>query len=216
MKSTVWGAAAMAAAALVSGCATGPSYQEVSSAMPTLSQGAGRVFFYRSASPFGAAIQPELKVDDEVVGHSKPGGFFYVDRKAGPHLAAGATEVDVSFPFELKAGETRYIRTSISMGILAGRLNFEEQPAATGQAALASLSYTGDATATPVSAQAARAPAIASTTMPTAKPATRPATVASVPAPASVAGAAAAVQPAQAQPGKAVTLDDLRYLLPAK
>jgi hypothetical protein len=36
-----------------------------------------------------------------------------------------ATEVETKFNFTLAAGETKYIRTSISPGLVAGHLNFE-------------------------------------------------------------------------------------------
>ncbi|GJG96012.1 DUF2846 domain-containing protein [Cupriavidus pauculus] len=216
-----------AAAVLLSGCAaTGPSFQEMASSIPTLGGDAGRVYFVRDFTPIGMAIQPELRVNDEVVGRSRPGGFFYIDRKAGTYVASGTTEVDSEYTFDLKAGETRYIRTSISMGILAGRLNFQEEPAANGNAMVAKLSYTGDAPTTTGDIQSASTSgtgrarvstspaATVATSTPTSTSAPAIAALAPAPAPAKPAAATVAARPTDA--GKAVTLDDLRYLLPTR
>lgn len=209
---------ALAAAALLSGCAaSGPSFQEVASSIPTLGSDAGRIYFLREFTPVGMAIQPELRVNDEVVGRSRPGGFFYVDRKPGMYVAAGTTEVESQYTFDLKAGETRYIRTSIAFGILAGRLAFQEEPAVNAETILSKLSYTGDAPTEMGSTQTAASPAPRG--MQAATPAdTRPALAAlsQAPAPAPAPAAATTAARTAATAGKALTLDDLRYLLPAR
>ena len=46
-------------AILVSACASGPKHAEVSSSIPLLRADQGRIYFYRSSSMLGAAIQPE-------------------------------------------------------------------------------------------------------------------------------------------------------------
>ncbi|SDP74174.1 Protein of unknown function [Ralstonia sp. 25mfcol4.1] len=206
---------ALAAAALLSGCASGPNFQEMASSIPTLGSDAGRVYFLRDSTPLGMAIQPEIRVNDEAVGRSRPGGFFYIDRKPGMYVAAGTTEVESQYTFDLKAGETRYIRTSITFGILAGRLAFQEEPAANGHALLDKLSYTGDASADMGGTQMASVPAAR---QPVAMPATTPSLAPMSPAPAPVQTAAAATTAARPADtaGKVPTLDDLRYLLPAR
>jgi starvation-inducible outer membrane lipoprotein len=68
--------ALLALAAVLAGCATGPKFAETSSSMPAVKAGDGRIFFYRSSSMMGAAIQPDVRLNGEVVGPSKPGGFF--------------------------------------------------------------------------------------------------------------------------------------------
>jgi hypothetical protein len=99
-------------AALLVGCATsGMRPSELQSTMAPLKPDEGRVFFYRAASPFGAAVQPEIKLNGVAVGTSKPGGFFYVDRPAGTYEAHASTEVDRMVSFALAPGETEYIRT---------------------------------------------------------------------------------------------------------
>ncbi|GAB7543144.1 hypothetical protein CS8_028150 [Cupriavidus sp. 8B] len=197
--------AGVAASILATGCATGPSYEEVKQTMPPLRAGEGRIFFLRSSSLVGAAIQPELRIDEEVVGRSRPGGFFYADRKPGSYVASGTTEVETRFLFDLAAGETKYLRSAITIGFLAGRLQLTEDSAANAKGELPSLAYTGEV---PVSGPDAQPGAGER------KPATLAAAAPAVPLARQVAPAPAvpsrAAQPAEAGP---VRMDDLRYLM---
>jgi hypothetical protein len=87
---------------LLAGCATsGARHAEMRGSLSPPKAGEGRIFFYRAASPFGAAVQPEIKLDGKVVGSSVPGGFFYVDRPAGAYEAHATTEVDRMVSFAL-------------------------------------------------------------------------------------------------------------------
>jgi hypothetical protein len=90
MRRTILKLAGIAAiAAVLGGCAaSGAKFQEMAGSMPSLKPGEGRIFFLRSSSIVGAAIQPEIRLNGQVVGQSKPGGFFYVDRAAGKVFTA--------------------------------------------------------------------------------------------------------------------------------
>ena len=102
------------------------------------------MYFLRSASMFGAAIQPDIRLNNEVVGESKPGGFFFVARPAGKYVAAAATETEKTLSFVLDSGETKYVRSSPSMGLMVGRVVLELETPEKAKEDLASLSYTGD------------------------------------------------------------------------
>jgi uncharacterized protein DUF2846 len=111
---------------LLAGCAsTGADLAAVSAAAPKLGANNGRVYFYRSASIVGAVIQPEIRLNGQPVGTSVPGGSFFVDRPRGSYAASTSTEVETQLNFTLAPGETKYIRTSISPGVVAGHMNFE-------------------------------------------------------------------------------------------
>ncbi len=109
-------------AVTASGCASGPEYKDVASSIPTMKEAQGRVYFYRSGSMFGAAIQPEIKLNDQVIGKSQPGGFFFVDEPAGQYVVSTSTETEKSVSFHLDAGETKYVKTSVGLGLLVGRI----------------------------------------------------------------------------------------------
>ena len=125
----------------VSACASGPKMSDVS--IPALKASEGRIFFYRDNSMMGAAIQPSVHLDGKVVGTSKPGGFFFVDAAPGSKEVATSTEVEKKLTFTLDRGQTRYVKTSISMGLLAGRVQPELVDDATGAREVKEMSYIG-------------------------------------------------------------------------
>jgi hypothetical protein len=111
--------------------------------LPPLKPGFGRVYFSRAGEYVGAAVQPEIRMNNEVVARSVPGGFSYVDRPPGKYAVATATEVENAVTFQLAAGETKYIKTAVTPGILVGHvtptLEFPEQ----GQSDIGRLRYVG-------------------------------------------------------------------------
>lgn len=178
---------AVLAAVVLAGCAaTGPKYGEVQGAIPTLAANKGRIYFYRDNSMFGAAIQPEIRLNGEVVGKSVPGGFFFIDRVPGSYEVVTSTEVENRNSVRLAAGDTRYIKTTISMGIMAGRVKPELVDPEQGRRDIMDLSYIGSPILQPAGQSAAQAPnttpAVPSAPIPARTPAATPATTASAPA----------------------------------
>lgn len=133
----------VASLGLLSACASGPKLSEMQSSIPALKPSEGRIYFYRSSSMMGAAIQPAITLNGAEVGSSKPGGFFYVDRAPGAMEVATATEVEKKLTFTLAAGQTRYVRTRVGFGIVAGRVYPELVDNAEGEKEIADASYTG-------------------------------------------------------------------------
>jgi hypothetical protein len=108
-----------------------------------LKPGFGRVYFSRAGEYVGAAVQPEIRMNNEVVARSVPGGFSFVDRPPGKYAVTTATEVENAVTFQLAAGESKYIKTAVTPGILIGHvtptLEFPEQ----GQSDISRLRYVG-------------------------------------------------------------------------
>lgn len=108
---------------LMGGCASsGPKHAELADKIPEIVSGEGRIYFYRDSSILGAAIQPDIRLNGEAVGSSTPGGFFFVDRPSGKYVVSTTTEVENKIEFSLEDGQTRYIKTYISFGLLVGRV----------------------------------------------------------------------------------------------
>jgi len=141
--------AVVALAALLGACASGPKLAEMKSSIPAIKSGEGRVYFYRSSSMMGAAIQPNVLVNGTVVGESKPGGFFFVDLPPGAVQVSTSSEVEKKLSLTLEAGQTRYVRTVIGFGLLVGRVYPELVDDAEGAKALAETSYIGKPLAKP-------------------------------------------------------------------
>jgi hypothetical protein len=138
--------AASAVALLATGCASGPEFKDVASSIPTIKEAQGRIYFYRSGTMFGAAIQPEIHLNDQVVGKSRPGGFFYVDEPAGDYVVSTTTETTKTLSFHLDAGETKFVKTSIGLGVLVGHIVPSLESADDANRHLEGLHYTGEPT----------------------------------------------------------------------
>ena len=126
----------------LSSCASGQKFSEMSSSMPKTPTGQGRIYIYRT-SALGAAIQPSIKVDGEVVGSAVPQGFVYVDRPAGNHEISASTEVKRTLSLTLAPGDKRYVRMDVSFGFFAGHIYPVLVEPAEGEAAIKNLHYIG-------------------------------------------------------------------------
>lgn len=172
----------------LTGCAaTGPRYAEVESSFPTLKPGYGRVLVYRPAG-LGPAVQPEVKLNDELIGKAQPEGFFFVDRAAGRYTLSASTEVRTTAELELKDGATVYVQFGISMGLFVGHPRLTPQSPENAVPQLSALAYTGAVPLVPSQARSRQ-------------------TDGALPS---------GPQPQRVAPPGQVTLDDLGGLLPAR
>ncbi len=128
----------------LTGCASGVKYKDMASSIAPLQPDQGRIYFFRSNSMVGAAIQPNVMLDSKAVGESKPGGFFYIDTNPGGHLVSTTTEVKNELTLVLDPGETKYVKTSTSLGLFVGHVTPELISPEEAKPALQDLSYTGD------------------------------------------------------------------------
>jgi hypothetical protein len=112
------------AAFILGGCATsGQKFSETATttAATAPAPDMGRIYFYRTML-LGMAVQPEVKVNGEVVGRAVPNGFFYVDRKPGAYEISTTTEVERTLSLTLDKGQTRYVKLSLSIGFVVGHV----------------------------------------------------------------------------------------------
>jgi hypothetical protein len=126
-------------------CASPRGLDEPPLQLPALKPGYGRVYFIRAGEYAGSAVQPEIRMNNEVVGRSVPGGYTFVDRPPGKYAVTTTTEVENAVTFQLAAGETKYIKTAVTTGFFVGHvtptLEFPEQ----GQSDIGRLRYVGPA-----------------------------------------------------------------------
>ncbi len=116
------------------GCASlasvkGEPYAKLETSLPELPADLGRIYFYRPAGLYGSGIRPDILLNGEKIAESLPGGVYLVDVTPGQYdvsvpavLYPGAEQLSI----EIKAGETRYIRTSAGGSAFAGRINIEQ------------------------------------------------------------------------------------------
>ena len=132
------------ASGLLAACATsGPKFSEMAPAMSPVNADMGRIYFYRT-TVLGAAVQPSVRLNGEVVGKAVPNGFFYVDSPPGNYQVATETEVERKLTFTLEAGQVRYVRLNISMGFFVGHVYGELVDETKGLKDIADLHYTGE------------------------------------------------------------------------
>lgn len=130
--------------ALLTGCAaTGPLYSDISASIPPVPADKGRIYFYRSDTVFGAAVTSDISLNGKVVGRSERASVFYVDQTPGNCVVSTSTEVEKHLTFTLAATETRYVHTSVSMGVLVGRINAKLVNAEEAKSEIAGLHYIG-------------------------------------------------------------------------
>jgi len=113
--------------AALSACATGIGYTEYQPKIPAL----------------GAAIRPDVLLNNDKVGEAIAHGFFYVDRSPGNYEVTTTTEVKRTLSLVLEKGQTRYVRFSISLGFFAGHVYGELVEPDVGLAEIQDCKYTG-------------------------------------------------------------------------
>ena len=122
MKNCVRAALVIAALPLVAACASGPTYSALHANEPALASDSGRIYFYREGSMFGSAIQPSVDLNGSKVGEAVPGGYFYVDRPAGDYEVSTTTEKKEAVDLKLDAGQIRFVRFDVGMGVFVGHV----------------------------------------------------------------------------------------------
>ena len=124
-------------------CASGREFAEVALAFPKLSPQNGRIYFYRNNDVQGLGLQPSIYLNDEIVGKSQPGGFFYLDKPEGNYRVSTTTEVTSTVSFHLAKNETKYVKTGVGFGILVGRVKPEIVYPEQGRSDLTDMKYIG-------------------------------------------------------------------------
>jgi hypothetical protein len=129
-------------ASLLVSCATGPKFSTMQIDMTSKNPEMGRIFFYRTTS-LGAALRPDVLLNNEKIGESIAKGFFYIDRPAGEYTVVTSTEVTRKVSFVLEKGQTRYIKFNVSMGFFVGHVYGELVDESVALEELKGCSYAG-------------------------------------------------------------------------
>ena len=128
---------------MLTACATtGSKYSEFAPTISNLAPDTGRIYIYRTVV-LGFAVQPDIKINGEVVGSAVPKGFVYVDRKPGNYEIMTSTEVDRKLSLTLDQGQTRFVRLNIAMGFFVGHIYPELVENEEGQKDIEECRYTG-------------------------------------------------------------------------
>lgn len=131
----------VAAALLLAACTRDMNYMEMKALMPAPPADKGRIYFYREYAWLGNVVTPDILLNDESIGLSNPGSFFYVDRAPGDYRAICGEGDEHATNFNLAAGQEIYIRTAVAGGILKADMQTEVVAANTAVPAMRGLKY---------------------------------------------------------------------------
>lgn len=133
MKTLKLFSASILAALVMLGCATGPEYAKYSATIEPVRAGQGRIWFYRPSKVMGSAVQPHVFLNGEKVGKAQPGCYFYVDRPAGSYEVKCTTEWSDKTTVNLAAGDEKYVRLTLGIGLFVGHVIPKEVERSAGQ-----------------------------------------------------------------------------------
>ena len=102
---------------LITGCATGPSFKKVE-AIP---EGVGIVYIYRPVSPIGAGVSYDVRADGIPLVTLLSGEYFVHHAQPGEVEFSARTESISAITIDIKAGQTYYLKCTLSLGITVGR-----------------------------------------------------------------------------------------------
>jgi hypothetical protein len=135
---------ALAAALLISGCASVEMASKAESAKAKEfnppAQGKAGVYIYRD-SFVGKALKKDVWIDGKCIGESAPDVFFYAEVEGGKaHKIDTESEFSPNtFDLMFETGKNYFIRQFIKMGVFVGGAGLEKIPEEQGKAAVAKL-----------------------------------------------------------------------------
>jgi hypothetical protein len=102
---------------LITGCATGPSFKKVE----TIPEAVGLVYIYRPMSPIGSGVSYEVRADGVPLVTLLSGEYFVYYAQPGEVEFSARTESTSAITVDIKAGQTYYLKCTLSVGITVGR-----------------------------------------------------------------------------------------------
>jgi hypothetical protein len=106
-----WRAAATAFLLIATGCAQLPPTSAV--AIPPIPSGGARIWFYRDYEPYETLARPYVRLNEQVVGISEPGGAFYRDVPPARYsitVDTAGRDVNQFAEIDLAAGQQAYAK----------------------------------------------------------------------------------------------------------
>ena len=128
---------------LLAACASGPVVSAV--AVPPVPAGAGRIWFYRDATPVGLTVRAPIVVNGAAVGESVPDSAFYRDAPPGPYVVSAGADAEDAVPVVVTAGGETFVRTTVVPGFFAGRVKPVAVDPREGRAAVSRRVFAGGA-----------------------------------------------------------------------
>lgn len=126
----------------LTGCATGPSFQEHSGQLSPLAKDEARIYIYRPASG-SSSIKPDIEFDGKVVGQSIAKGFIAIDIKAGVHTLSTSAHTKRTFTFYFRKNEDYYLRVDVKRRATRNDVSLKLVDSDVGAEEITNTSFTG-------------------------------------------------------------------------
>jgi hypothetical protein len=122
IKSSLLSVTVLLGAIFLTSCgASGPSFTQV-----TPPAGKGVVYIYRQSSMIGPGVFGTAKVNGRPITKIKNGGYYpYIATPGNNHFEI-TTEATNEANVMVEKGSQKYLKTTVGMGLLVGRLKFSE------------------------------------------------------------------------------------------
>lgn len=131
--------AALAASAILSGCASVPMAspeQDAQAKTFPVAPGMSNIYVYRNET-MGAAVKLPLELDGKYVGQTASKTYFALQVQPGRHTLVSRSENDSSLDVVAVAGQTHFVWQEIKMGLLQARVQLHSVDDTTGRAGVA-------------------------------------------------------------------------------
>ncbi|WP_408459734.1 DUF2846 domain-containing protein [Paraburkholderia sediminicola] len=100
---------------------SGPSFASVSSSLPPISSGNGRIYFYRENVRLADGVSPAIQIDGRVVGRAIVNTTFFIDLPPGRYVVSVTRHrLPRMINVQMAAGDIRYITVNVPWNPLAG------------------------------------------------------------------------------------------------
>jgi Protein of unknown function (DUF2846) len=102
---------------------TTPTAEALPSGIAPPPEGMGQIVFFRESKFVGAAIGYKVREGETELGKLRNGTYFVHVTTPGAHTYTVHSEAKDNLNLEVEAGETYFVSSGLSMGVLAGRPN---------------------------------------------------------------------------------------------
>src|SRR3954451_14420860 len=132
---------------VVAACgSTGSKMAHVRPGIADVHPSLGRIYFYRPSEfpPRGQGFQRlDVTVNGRSVGVAAPGASFFIETEPGLKNLSIGPEAARNIVFDLKPGETRYVRAEVVMGWIVNTPQLRAVDQAVAEAEMADTTYYG-------------------------------------------------------------------------
>lgn len=95
---------------------------------PEPEENMGIVYFYRPSSLIGAIISYDIYLDQQRVGRSINGKYFYLMLEPNQYHFSAQTESKEEVWVKVEEGKAYYVKTGVNLGLMVGRPDFQQIP----------------------------------------------------------------------------------------